>query len=154
MKKYYGALWCLNCLRNNHTVTLYRRIITVRNYHSCIPGDNGNKSMLGQCWSSVYDAGPTLTRHWLNVACLLGSASEGDNARWMSDLFHRSATKTPALSMHVKIQLNWTKRKGLSGQRAESIRPLSMECRMRTEQTAEIGKPCHRLNKQATFKQC
>ena len=28
--------------------------------------------MLGQCWPSVYDAGPTLTRHWLDVSCLLG----------------------------------------------------------------------------------
>ena len=28
--------------------------------------------MLGGCWAIVYDAGPTLTHHWLNVSCLLG----------------------------------------------------------------------------------
>ena len=26
-----------------------------------------------QCWSSVYDAGPTLNQQWLNGSCLLGS---------------------------------------------------------------------------------
>ena len=25
--------------------------------------------MLGQCWPSVYDAGPTLAQHWFNVLC-------------------------------------------------------------------------------------
>ena len=28
-------------------------------------------SMLGQCWSTVYDAGKTLTQHWINTLCLL-----------------------------------------------------------------------------------
>ena len=28
--------------------------------------------MLGQCWTSVVDVGPTLPQHWLNVSCLLG----------------------------------------------------------------------------------
>ena len=27
---------------------------------------------MAQCWASVYDAGPTLSQHWLNVLCLLG----------------------------------------------------------------------------------
>ena len=26
---------------------------------------------MNQCWSTVYDAGPTLNKHWLNVSCLL-----------------------------------------------------------------------------------
>ena len=30
-----------------------------------------NKSMLAYRWPSVYDAGPTLNQHWLNVSCLL-----------------------------------------------------------------------------------
>ena len=29
--------------------------------------------MLGYCWPIVFDAGPTLTQHWTNVSCLLGS---------------------------------------------------------------------------------
>ena len=29
--------------------------------------------LLVQCWSTVYDAGPTLNQQWLNVSCLLGS---------------------------------------------------------------------------------
>ena len=24
--------------------------------------------MLGQCWAIVYDAGPTLNKHWVNVS--------------------------------------------------------------------------------------
>ena len=28
--------------------------------------------MLFQCWPTVYDAGPTLNKHWANVSCLLG----------------------------------------------------------------------------------
>ena len=27
---------------------------------------------LNQCWSIVYDAGPTLTQHWFKILCLLG----------------------------------------------------------------------------------
>ena len=29
--------------------------------------------MLDQCWSTVYDAGPTLIQHRVDVSCLLGS---------------------------------------------------------------------------------
>ena len=28
--------------------------------------------LVGQCWSSVYDAGPTLDQHWAKVSCMLG----------------------------------------------------------------------------------
>ena len=28
--------------------------------------------MLFQCWSAVFDAGPTLKQHWMNGSCLLG----------------------------------------------------------------------------------
>ena len=28
--------------------------------------------MLVQCWSTVYDAGPTLDQHWVDVSCLWG----------------------------------------------------------------------------------
>ena len=27
--------------------------------------------MLVRCWSTVYDAGPTLNKHWVNLLCLL-----------------------------------------------------------------------------------
>ena len=35
-----------------------------------IPGDV--HTMLGKCWASVGDAGPTLTQHCVNVSCLMG----------------------------------------------------------------------------------
>ena len=28
--------------------------------------------LLDQCWSTVYDAGPTVIQQWVNVSCLLG----------------------------------------------------------------------------------
>ena len=28
--------------------------------------------MSGQCWPTVCDAGPTLSRHWVKISCLLG----------------------------------------------------------------------------------
>ena len=28
--------------------------------------------MLDQCWATVYDAGPTLVQHWVDVSCLPG----------------------------------------------------------------------------------
>ena len=28
--------------------------------------------MLNQCWSTVYDAGPTFVQHWVDASCLLG----------------------------------------------------------------------------------
>ena len=28
--------------------------------------------MLGQCWASGVDGGPTLTQHWNNVSCFIG----------------------------------------------------------------------------------
>ena len=33
-------------------------------------------TMLDQCWSIVYDAGPTLIQHWVNVSCLLENCSQ------------------------------------------------------------------------------
>ena len=29
--------------------------------------------MLGWCWPSVVDGGPTLAQHWVNVSCLMGA---------------------------------------------------------------------------------
>ena len=31
--------------------------------------------MLDQCWFTVYDAGPTVVKYWLDVLCLLGERS-------------------------------------------------------------------------------
>ena len=28
--------------------------------------------MFDQCWPTVYDVGPTLVKHWVDVSCLLG----------------------------------------------------------------------------------
>ena len=38
--------------------------------------DNWNTvhPMLVQWWPIVYDAGPTLYQHWVNVSCLLGNS--------------------------------------------------------------------------------
>ena len=32
----------------------------------------GIHPMLFQCWSPVFDTGPTLKQHWVNASCLLG----------------------------------------------------------------------------------
>ena len=34
--------------------------------------------MLGHCWPIVFDAGPTMIRHWVNASCLLGSHQKID----------------------------------------------------------------------------
>ena len=37
--------------------------------------------MFVQCWPTVYDAGPTLLKHWVDVSCLLGlEASKSSNS--------------------------------------------------------------------------
>ena len=37
--------------------------------------------MLGQCWPAVYDVGPTLTPHWINGACLLGTVLQNEGLK-------------------------------------------------------------------------
>ena len=40
----------------------------------CVPTSQQTRDiepLLDQCWSTVYDAGPTLIQQWLNVSCLL-----------------------------------------------------------------------------------
>ena len=41
--------------------------------------------MFDQCWPTVYDAGPTLVKHWVDVSCLPGIQviRESSGARWM-----------------------------------------------------------------------
>ena len=43
--------------------------------------------MLFQCWSTVFDAGPTSKQHWMNAPCWLGSrlAIPPDVRRWTND---------------------------------------------------------------------
>ena len=31
--------------------------------------------VLDQCWATVYDAGPTLVQHWVDVSCVMQSRS-------------------------------------------------------------------------------
>ena len=38
--------------------------------------------MVGQCWSSVEDDGPTLAQHWVDVSRLLGGNYVGLGSRW------------------------------------------------------------------------
>ena len=48
-------------------ISLQHRHVDVRTQQSQYVGP-----MLSQCWSTVYDAGPTLAQHRANVLCLLG----------------------------------------------------------------------------------
>ena len=41
--------------------------------------------LLFQCWSTVYDAGPTLNQQWLNASCLLGVDSGGGGGQYPGD---------------------------------------------------------------------
>ena len=40
--------------------------------------------MLAQRWSTVYDARPTLTQHWFNILCSLGSKHEALIQCWVN----------------------------------------------------------------------
>ena len=40
----------------------------------CIRHVTYNIPMLFECWPAVFDVGPALKQHWVNVMCLLGSA--------------------------------------------------------------------------------
>ena len=39
--------------------------------HLAIQQTRGIHTMLFQCWPTVFDAGPTVRRHWVNDPCLL-----------------------------------------------------------------------------------
>ena len=63
----------------NVVLTLYQR----RRTHDV-------ESMLVYRWSSVYDAEPTLNRHWFNVLCRLGG--------WPVHVFHQRPDTAPPSS--------------------------------------------------------
>ena len=47
------------------------RVAIVKELYSVPRHTRGIEPMSGQCLPTVYDVGPTLTRHWFNVSCLL-----------------------------------------------------------------------------------
>ena len=57
----------------------------------------GIQPMLIQCWSSVFDAGPTLKQHWLNASCLLC----GDSAGHVLLYPHQSSLSDELVSLHT-----------------------------------------------------
>ena len=40
------------------------------------PANTSIDSMVDHCWSIVYDDGPTMIQHWVDLLCFLGCASE------------------------------------------------------------------------------
>ena len=50
--------------------------------------------MLGWCWASVVDGGPTSAQHWLNVSCLLGLA--------LQYLIQTLSARRPTLDVNIK----------------------------------------------------
>ena len=46
-----------------------------------------SRPMLVQCWSTVYDVGPTLTQHWFNMSCLTRRPSPvaGERDKWQTN---------------------------------------------------------------------
>ena len=65
----------------HNTQILRRSLYTQKRRHvnttlfQCWPAQRRRhvNPMLFQCWPSVYDAGPALKQHWVNVSCLQGS---------------------------------------------------------------------------------
>ena len=49
-----------------------------------------------QCWSTVFDAGPTLKQHWVNASCFLGSIIMWLSTQWSTigySLFSKATRK-------------------------------------------------------------
>ena len=53
-----------------------------------------------QCWSTVYDAGPTLNHHWLDVSCLLGIAE-------LSDMRHAFLSESTCEKVTERLCHSW-----------------------------------------------
>ena len=46
--------------------------------------------VLDKCWASVVDSGPELHQHWLNVSCLLGWMSVGNDLTVQNSLLNHA----------------------------------------------------------------
>ena len=59
----------------NRTVFLRAKVVRGRSllYEPASQQTRGIHPILFQCWHTVFDAGPTLKQHWVNVPCLLAS---------------------------------------------------------------------------------
>ena len=65
--------------------------------------------MLAYCWSTVYDAGPTLNKYWFNVLCLLGMLSAitvcvMKTSFW--HIFHKSSSKASILFLFLHTSMS------------------------------------------------
>ena len=65
-------------------------------------------SMLGQCWASVYDAGPTLVQHWVDVSCLPRRADEAASLQpCQLARFTWAAPESFPIFLHGQFQVNF-----------------------------------------------
>ena len=59
-------------------LTLHSIIFAYTAYSKANPANTTRWPMLGWCWPTVYDAGPTLAQYWANVSSLLGRRQVGN----------------------------------------------------------------------------
>ena len=66
--------------------------------------------MLGQCWPSVADGGPTLTQHWVNVL-FIGSCLHHIIATWsaLEVTVHILLTSSDHVYPQVRFSVTWGK---------------------------------------------
>ena len=66
--------------------------------------------MFDQCWPTVYDVGPTLVKHWIEVSCLLQDTASGasvcnNNQNWRQRRSFANAAMTNLLHFSDAITL-------------------------------------------------
>ena len=62
----------------------------------------GIHPMLFKCWSSVFDAGPTLKQNWLNISCVLYRAKSSTREFLSFSMKLLSLTIGPRLITHLR----------------------------------------------------
>ena len=110
------------CWPNMNIRTTSRRDITdLWSLYSAFQQTRDIVPMLVQCWSTVYDAGPTLNQQWNNVSCLLGLMC-------LTRLFHvwrkwtSYAISASRQTRHIETML------GQLSRRWPSIEPALLQC--------------------------
>ena len=69
MPSHYSVCGFKSCNRDTRNPIMYFCVCCKKS--SASPEDRVTDPLLAQCWSSVYDTGPTLNQQWVYVSCLL-----------------------------------------------------------------------------------
>ena len=69
-----AKLWAIICSEKTKPKSYPKLNLGLKQIQVVLPKNASAKCrpLLVYCWSTVYDAGPTLNQHWFKVPCLLG----------------------------------------------------------------------------------